>query len=226
MKIYTATPVVTLFLLLFSLLPATVAQPAPPISGIKIVDYQPYVLQRPGTTATYWMEVENIGLLELSHVYVSVSRIPTDWLKKHESIALQFGERGRLYYDITIPASQVDYVVYSLDVYGEYGQLKESDSKPVMINMTSATNVTNVTAITTTATTATTTSATIAPTTTTIASKAASETVPIANVTMPQLPYADVIIEKLAYAWENWTLQIIASILFLLIIILAIVRLN
>jgi len=238
MKVATALriyAVIITFLTMFSIFAATsLAQSIPFIVDIEIVDYDSYVLQPPGTTATYWVEVKNTGVLELNPIYVGVSKIPEDWLRQHESISLEFGESGKLYYDITIPETQTGYAIYSLNVYGEYGQLKASASKPVMINITSEA-VTSTTTATTTSTTTIPTTTTIIPqttttqkeTTTTMPKETTTTQIPITNVTSPgaQLSaYVNAMIEKLTRICECTPLEMIIIGLCALIAILAVVK--
>jgi hypothetical protein len=71
------------------------AETAPPIVGIDIVDYQSSANQQPGTTATYWVDVNNTGVLELNPVYVSASKIPSGWMKGGENASLNFGDTAK-----------------------------------------------------------------------------------------------------------------------------------
>jgi len=236
--VFAVFTVFTLSTIIFSTVATTsvLAQAAPPIYGIEIVDYESSAVQEPGTTRIYWAEVENIGLLELDPVYIRVSRIPEEWLEPGSGTALKFGERGRLYYNITIPENQAGYIVFSLDAWGEYGQLKASDSQPVVINITTR-------ASEATATTTSTTVTTLTATTTSTTTIGIPMTIPVTNVTPTQIPpleipYADVIIdyadavsgytaaatESLTSMGERWPLQTIALALLLFALLLAVIR--
>ncbi len=224
------------FLTMFSIFAATaLAQSIPFIVDVEIVDYDSYVLQPPGTTATYWVEVKNTGVLELDPIYVGVSKIPEDWLRQHESISLEFGESGKLYYDITIPEAQAGYAIYSLNVYGEYGQLRASASKPIMINITSEADAPETDVVISedisvgaglTSTTIGTTTTTV-PTTTTVIPITTTTQIPITNVTSPEAQlsaYVNAMIEKLTRICECTPLEMIIIGLCALITILAIVK--
>jgi hypothetical protein len=208
---------ITMLTVLTALTTASVAQSIPFIVDIDITNYDSYVIQQPGTTATYWVEVENTGMLELDPIYVSVSKIPDDWFETQESISLEFGHTDRLYYDIAIPESQTGYVVYSLNVYGEHGQLTASDSKPVMINITS--EVTTTTSTTTVPTTTTTLQTTTTQETTT--------TIPTSNLTLPEIPvgaYVNATASYLVEIWEMHTVEVIIAGLCIIVAVLVIVK--
>ena len=125
-------------IMLISMPAVSGSQIAPPVSGLEITEYEGEISQEAGTSADYTVTVKNIGSLDLDPVYLSPSKIPSNWFDSKGRVALEFSQTGKLNYTLTLPGTVKGVYVFTLTAVGSYGEVKETDTKPVLLTVTEA----------------------------------------------------------------------------------------
>lgn len=123
--------------------PAISASTIPPISGLKIIDYKQEIVQEDGTSADYTVTIKNTGVLDLSPTYLMFSglsspNIPMSWFYSDDQITLEFKQTGELHYTLSIPNNTKGVYAFTLSAVGRHGEIKEIDTKPVLLKIIEA----------------------------------------------------------------------------------------
>jgi hypothetical protein len=111
---------------------------APPVSGIEITKYEEEITQEAGTSADYTVAVKNVGSLDLDPIYLSSSKITASWFESEGRTALEFNKTGELSYTLTLPDTVKGIYVFTVTAVGSYGEVRETDTKPVLLTVVEA----------------------------------------------------------------------------------------